>query len=243
MPKTRRIKAKGAGYYAQRVKEKIKKDETKFKDHLQMVLNENLKYRDDHGFRHYNKVFRFALNNEILDELKKIPRGKKRPLVIVEDGAGEGVFLAKLKSELRKAGIPCETTALELTNNFELLKKFVRKEIDKLPVGPAENFVPEKPVDAIISLHGSIHFTLKDLRKDHLLKFAHSLRKGGIMLVGFSGQAGILNRKQKTELERAFQKRGFQAKFHVYPKLFPLGAPDAILILRRTNAPFIKPKQ
>ena len=95
----------------------------------------------------------------------------------------------------------------------DLISLEKKREIDEVVLGPAENFIPEKPFDAIISLFGSIHYTLSSLRKEHLLKFAYSLKKGGLMLIGFEPLEEPFSTAMRKGIERSFAKRGFEAEF------------------------------
>ncbi len=204
------------------------------------------------GYTDYNKLFKIGFNKSIIETL--VGMGKKR-LSIIDDGAGVGNFLAEIKSQLLNKGIISKTTALTLTPNENLEKRKINGVIDNVVVGPAEYYVPKKPVDAIFSLFGSITYTDPSVRKEHVLKFAHSLKKGGIMMVGFHfvksfdrlSSESILwglsknpnpSRRMKIEtetrgIEKAFRKQGFEAKF---TRLNPISSeqlPNYILIVRR----------
>ncbi|MBU2099905.1 hypothetical protein KKG83_05875 [Candidatus Micrarchaeota archaeon] len=226
-PKTKR--KKGSAYYAERVKRKINERKQAFLSHLQPKLGQESLWRQfSKNYFFYDKCFKIGFGRSLLDVLKKLPKSKRQPLRIMEDGAGNGNCLASIKERLAKLGISTETTALSLTALPELAEKKQTGTIDNVLVGLAEGFVPKKPVDVIISLNGSIHTTMPHIKKDHLLKFAHSLKKGGIMLIRFAEPKGLSREPNENRrisvlneargIERAFDKRGFEAKFHYVPK-------------------------
>ena len=210
--------------------------------------------RENRGYREYNFLFRKALGGSIIEAL--IALGRKS-LEIIDDGAGDGRFLKEIKKKLSKAGIKSRTIALSLGGNENLALKRKLNHIDELKLGSAEDFLPEKPADAIFSFLGSISYVEDLVRKEHLLKFAHSLKKGGIMMVGFELQTerreskhGIIarglsrNPKQYQEIEsetemkgieKAFYKQGFDAKFSRSNILTQQGYPNWVIIVRRVK--------
>lgn len=138
-----------------------------------------------------------------------------KPLRILDDGAGNGDLLAGLKKKLNARRIKTETIGISLIRNARLLSRFENQEIDHVHWGIAERYVPRKPVDIIFSIFGSLYHTYKEVGKDHLLKFAYSLRPGGMMIM-----AGIFSKQGRfrQNLQRAFEKRGFKAQFvHIGP--------------------------
>ena len=255
---------KGASYHARRVAEKVAKHGEAVSHHLRAVLdggwNQWAGHRRD--FEMYDTCFRQALSGGILNALLKVRRRKNRLLVVIEDGAGEGLFLSSLKKSLNGKGVPSELIALSLLNHPSLVAKRKRGEIDRIVVGPAELYLPKKPADLIVSMYGSIQYAHDLLKKEHVLKFANSLRKGGIMLIGFSSpflerarerlDRGIgdvseesmphwLRREKAIELgfqdlkkiEKAFAKRGFEAKAYASEKHGHYLYPPFLLAVRK----------
>jgi len=149
------------------------------------------------GFSFYNECFERVFGSGILNVLKQIPRAKGKPLIIIDDGAGHGEAVKKIKEHLRESKVPCKVIALGLTSQPALRKKRDAGLIDETYFGPAEDFVPKERVHAVISSLGSVAYTDSVLMKDHLLKFVYSLKKGGIMLVSFS-HTGVSKKMKKT---------------------------------------------
>ncbi len=102
-----------------------------------------------------------------------------KSLRILEDGPGNGDLLVGLKRELNARRIKTETIGISLVRNPQLLSRVTNHEIDRVHWGIAERYVPRKPVDIILSIFGSLCHTFEEVKKDHLLKFAYSLRPGG----------------------------------------------------------------
>ncbi|HZX19538.1 MAG TPA: hypothetical protein VFF13_00825 [archaeon] len=218
----------------------------------------------DRGYEKYDTFFSHGLYNmglgKSIDEaLIRIASRKKGTVRISDDGAGVGNFLSEIKGTLAHMGIKTKTTAIDLYNGEKLVERQRRGEIDEVFSGRSEFFLPKEKQDAIFSLAGSINYTINALRKDTLLKYANSLNKGGVLMLGFyfaeepniqSLAGGAIRkglsekpnyeRKMKIEtemhgIERAFEKRGFRAKFFKYPEELAsrLKLPQWMLILER----------
>lgn len=180
-----------------------------------------------------------------------------RPIRIMDDGAGNGFFLHGFKDILSQNKIPCTTTAISLHDEDTLHQStFDGNTIDHVHIGPAERYTPTESQDIIISTAGSISYTHPRLRKNQLLKYAESLSKEGILIVGFyfSGSKSIpggvrektatihphlLQNKpparvnydmEKKAISRAFEKRGFAARFF---ETKAHSMPGSILVVRR----------
>ncbi|MBI5553251.1 MAG: hypothetical protein HY917_00755 [Candidatus Diapherotrites archaeon] len=175
----------------------------------------------------------------ILEVLSMIPCSPKKPLEILEDGPGKGRFIQTLRRKLIENRVPVKTTAVAIHHIPELERLKESGELDALVVPKsaslglpgAEFFVPDRPLDAIFSMFGSIHYTLPELRKDHLLKYAHALKPGGIMFAGFDTFTDV-KKEPFPDIERSFAKQGFKAKFfnlHFGGRVFP----DTILLVQR----------
>lgn len=199
-------------------------------------------------FKKYRTVFEpglklMGIGQNIIDAFARIPRKNNRKLIVLEDGAGEGNALVNLKKLLTRTGIPSKTIGLSLGANPELIKKKQAGLIDELVIKPGELFVPKKPVDVIISNFGSIEYAWRGLRKDHILKLAYSLRKGGIMLIGIN--LGVYGKSIKG-IETAFVKRGFNAKFFITPEKASMQYPTLppfTFVIQRTSKPYSKPNK
>ncbi|MDO8627674.1 MAG: class I SAM-dependent methyltransferase [Candidatus Diapherotrites archaeon] len=209
-------------FYAERIRTKLKKPEVFEKlehRHLQL-LNEAKGWNTGRDFHAcYNPFFsiglrKIGLGKNLIDILSRIPRQKKQPLKILEDGPGEGIFLTELKEQLGIKGIISQTTALAMHHMIELQQLKILGELDKIIKKSTEEFIPEEQYHAIFSVYGGISYTLQELRKDIILKFAHSLVKGGVLMIGFdfytSGgtNAGISRGlSENPQLRRARSKK------------------------------------
>ncbi|MEW6295312.1 MAG: hypothetical protein AB1467_03370 [Candidatus Diapherotrites archaeon] len=237
-------KARGPAYYVERVKNKINLQREKFDANVKYLQRKNITWVKDRSYFDYNSFFYQALGTTIVEALAKMQRKKGKPLIILEDGSGTGRALEELKLRLLEKKVPNKTIALSLFPDDALMARKAGGKIDEVIIGPAEHYVPKKPVDAIISTRGSIAYTAPFIRKDHLLKFAYSLKKGGIMMVNFEVPKELKPTKKESfsiqfkkidfqstlkGIERAFEKRGFKAKF--YPQTETLNT--YILIVRR----------
>ena len=181
-------KPKGATYYAERInaKQQTRKVRKKFKANLRRIERLSKIWQHSRPFDEYNAFFSIILKKDLVKALSKIPRRKGRPLEVFEEGAGKGLFLAELKQRLAEKGVPSHMTALSIHYGKELEELLKAGKIDRAVSVPSEKFLLEKPVDAIFSLFGPLNYSVSELRKDHLLKLAHSLRKNGLMLVGLN---------------------------------------------------------
>lgn len=212
------------------------------------------KFTTDRELYQYNFFFSPALRDffgkriSIADALLQIPRGKNQALRICEDGPGKGYALNELIRDIGEK-VKVDATALTMVPEKELLSSAEYLPI-KIVIGDAETFVPKKPIHSIISFFGSVHFSQTDSRfykvtKDHLLKFAHSLTKGGLMLTAMydekiESQFSEMKKIEKRfkEIEASFLKRGFKAKFYLIPhgEGYVSGAkswPNLVFLIRR----------
>ena len=255
-------KAKGPAVHVERLKGKAGSRE--WREHVERLAGQERLARQRKPFQwvdsreygmHYNPFFKKGLGLffgvkgglDLVEALKRIPGRKGRKMVVVDDGAGQGNALAGIKERLEKLGIGCEAVALAFETSPELEEKVKAGKIDRVVAGPAERFVPKKQVDAVVSYYGSVHYTLEDLKREHLLKFAYSLRKGGLLLVGFdsnrggrvSAEAVFEERRMQRAIVRAFEKRGFRAGVYQKPRELERSVrqkvPDFMLIVQRTN--------
>lgn len=232
--------------------------------------NKNAIWKNDRTYhRHYNPFFSqvlsgfFNAGNEmsIAEAFAIVAKEngsgtKKHPFTIIDDGAGKGLALAELKEEMKKYGVETKTIALTLAPNEHLESARKSGKINQVISGPAEFFLPKKSVDAIISLAGSIQHTIPVLTKDHFLKFAYSLKRGGVLMMSFHinfhyppNHPARKNTKQYLQgLVNSLNKRGFEARVGLnekewsfekenspYPKYTPANAPPYMLIVRRTK--------
>jgi|GEM_PF-6074176 len=177
------------------------------------------RYHTSRPSRYYNQVFSPFLPAPLIDTLAALKK-KKRPIKILEDGAGEkATFLAVVKRALLKRGIKSETTAITLTES-DALKRRKRKLIDHVFVGSSEEFLPKGKYDAIVSVGGSIHHSHPAILRENLLKYCYALEKGGIALINFRIPKEFNNAEAKERIKANLKKRGFKAEFHDLTEAF-----------------------
>lgn len=180
---------------------------------------------------------------------------KNCPFRILEDGSGHGVALEELNTVLKKYGMNTIVTATSLKTNPQLEHLKKEGKINSIVTGNAEFFVPTKPVDAIISVAGSLQHNIPMITKNHLLKYAYSLKRGGILLMSFHPgwlyAKGLYSRKQPVKFMNgvlnSLKKKGFEAVIYPNPSeynaasgrvgsTFAPDMPSHMLILRRISA-------
>ncbi|HLC92419.1 MAG TPA: hypothetical protein VJH23_01790 [archaeon] len=239
---------KAANFRQRRINAKYRELLPKLREKFGEIKAHEKHWEDKRIFADYNVAFRFGSGHDIVHEMKGMHSTVKRKLRILEDGSGGGQFIGTLKSVLESEGIPSETTATTLHDNYFL--SILKKEglIDNVVKGAMELYVPERPVDAIFSMMGSVNYTIGELRKDHALKLANSLAPHGFMLVAFGFEddkysiKGGLSKKPKPKnvdtqtyfkgIEKAFAKHGFLAKIY---RLRVRGSPNFGLLVKRAN--------
>lgn len=185
-------------------------------------------YRVNRTYAQYNTFFSQGLSAffkrpttvmSALEYAAKNRPNKNRPFTILEDGAGMGIALAEITQTLRAKGIPTHSIALTLSDSHTLREAQKQGKISEIKEQEAEDFVPRRAVNAIISYAGSITHVLNEVKKDHLLKMAYCLDRGGIMIASFHrssipAKGKLLAQDPKKYLEgiaQAFRKRGFRA--------------------------------
>ena len=254
-------KSRAPEYYRERIRKALARNRWGMKaGYGRVILTEN------RGLRTYNNIFRAGTGCNIVDSLEGL---KRKKLVIVDDGAGrKGRFLVELKKALLERGIKSRTIAVSLRKRKGIERNREKGLIDEAAYGPAEEYVPREPVDAIFSVLGSVQYVQNLVKKDHLLKYAHSLRKGGIMMLGFYVNRAGTHRPEEVELrrglskstegregnflqeymarvmdgdmkddfegvKRAFEKRGFEARFEPVPFNTIRFYPNWVLVLKK----------
>jgi len=154
------------------------------------------------------------LNNKTLIEFIKL-RFKKNKLTILDEGAGLTIFLKEIKALLIKESINVETTAITLTP--EVTKK--NSNVDVLIKQDTLKFKPSKSYDLIFSVFGGVHYNLKDLDKNLVLKLSHSLSKNGVFFLGLNRLSDFRGKEKPvpdyffTNIKKSFNKNGFDIEY------------------------------
>ncbi len=187
----------------------------------------------------YSRLFGQYFKNGLINELLKLAKNKSK-LNILDDGCGHGFFLKNIKGLLGEKGIDVTTTGITITPTQKLKNLINDKLIDEVYFKPAELFVPTKKYDAIFSVYGSIHYSLKELQKDIVIKYAQALRKGGIMCVGLDidKYQSSKGRDIRGDIIKSFFKRGFDAEFYTN-EILGSGMntlPRDVLIIKRVDS-------
>lgn len=239
------------GYFARKIRGKMKKPRVQegikrkadFVEFKKKDWGENkaLSSKGDFDYSYYDYLMRPLWNFfgkqpiDMVSALCRIRGNSNRALEIMDDGAGTGKAMEELRKKLSEKGIPARITALSLEPNEWLAKRHDKGIIDELVIGPAERFTPRRKFDAIFSVFGSMEYVADALKREHVLKLAHSLRKGGLMMAVFDlsvsnppRSSGITrrqldsvnhrkpfkNRKFLEIVKSQFRKYGFRAEFY-----------------------------
>ncbi len=211
-----------------KVTEAMKALRPKLKAHFRRL--KDMKWNENRKYNEYANFYKECTGRKLISDLKSIYQKKRAPLKIVDDGAGNGFLLSTLKEILLKYGIPCITVAMTLKSNYFL--DFYKKHgfIDRIETGAAEFKKPEIGADVIFSITGSVNYTLPEIRKNHVLKLAHSLGEHGFLFITFgfetdeySIKGGLSSKPKRAGIDtltyfegirNALKKQGFESKFH-----------------------------
>jgi hypothetical protein len=178
-------------------------------------------------------VFENIFNQNFISHLKKY-HTKKDPIKIFDDGAGQGILLDQLKRTAEKEGYKVETTGIvKSIKEKEALKKKVNKAI----VGNTTTYAPKENYDYIFSTLGGYNYTIYELRKPTLLKYAYSLKKGGIALFGFHYHTEV-EKEEISELLEKLNASGFRAytrKPEINEEYYKLNMPKDYIVIKRMN--------
>jgi SAM-dependent methyltransferase len=199
------------------------------------VSRENVHWIKNREYSDYNQLFRRFLGADITEFIQKMSVGLKRPIRILDDGAGYGFFLNELKKNLSSLGVSSHTTALVL-DATDVLKELVRKKyVDELYEGPAEYYLPKEEYDLIFSLYGSIHYTQSTFAREILLKYCRSLSKGGYAVIGLTIPLSTIFNivRVRDAVKNSLNKQGFQADFYESGVPWDSNLPSIVLIVKR----------
>ncbi|MDQ5912044.1 MAG: hypothetical protein QG568_257 [Patescibacteria group bacterium] len=147
------------------------------------LAEENIEKRANRDLRQFKYNFtalkEFFGTSSLYEILKaSSPDGK---ISVLELGAGEGVALSQIKGMDVDS---IETTAVEVDEQKAEMLAGVSG-VDKVENVTAEAFLPEHRYNLIYDMYGSVSYTQREFRKDLILKYCHSLKKGGVMLIAF----------------------------------------------------------
>jgi hypothetical protein len=197
-------------------------------------------------FEDYDKLFKRTLRMPLLEFLERAGKKFGNRLSIMEEGAGEGNFLAEAKRKLAEKGINAETTAVSIFGTPELVKKRKKGMVDRLVLAQMERFVPKEKYHLIIGICGAVEYAQwegyaegidrKKLLKELLLKYANSLEKNGTALIGMQWNEILLGRKTQNwrflkGIESSFEKKGFKFQANFWRTEASL--PDTALMIER----------
>lgn len=221
------------------LRKKLRKDSAFRDDYIQSLKflrasEASGNWNNTRGYALYNELFREGLGRELIDELVAKSKNKRRSLKILDDGAGLGYFLEEIKRKLREKGIACKTTAVSLSEIGGLSSRKRLGQINEVHKGFSEWFLPKEKQDVIFSVFGGFDYSLRALQRNILLKYAHSLNKGGIICIGFAMHFSITDVDTfKSRVKETFRKRGFEAEFYHRERVPKEQLPSYVLIIRR----------
>jgi SAM-dependent methyltransferase len=165
------------------------------------------------GYKEYSAFFNYGINKHglgksIFDFLRKRFEKTKETVSVLDLGCGEGNFLSEIKQQLSSEKIPSKTESLSLVDNIsEQNKSF----IDKKNIMQATEHKLTKKYDLIVDLNGAINMELETIRKELLLKYSYSLKKGGVLVLN------VIFNKSSSRLPSIInhlRKQGFNAAFY-----------------------------
>ena len=128
-------------------------------------------------------------------------------------------------AHLRPLAFEVEAHATTLTQNKALSELKSKGVIDRVITGPAELHVPSREYDLILSIYGSLHYAYPQIREDHFLKYAHSLRRGGVLLSGLS--------RYDSELIERLESEFFFVDVKPYVGNFAQALPKYVILVKK----------
>jgi len=140
-----------------------------------------------------------------IPELVKEQLANKKPVRILDAGAGDGNVLAELK---KMFGDKVETHAMSLGTSYELMKKLENGQVDKVHNIAIDAWLPKQEYDFIVSYMGGIMYSHHPFIAT--LKLAHSLSLGGVALV-HTGDHRI-SETQISVFKKFLERHGFDLK-------------------------------
>ncbi|MEI7961312.1 MAG: hypothetical protein WCI04_03165 [archaeon] len=200
----------------------------------------------------YNVTFSRTMSLSLLSAAKRISIEKRKQRVkpviqILEEGMGYGIFVQTFREKLNSNGIKNRITAIdsepfawpELRGkadkiNLRRRKSFVKLgaqgqvTVDEFHQMAAEHFEPKRHFDMIFLMYSTANYMIPEVRREHLLKNAHSLSRNGFMQIEvktgnepnslvkpfFQTPKGEINltRKEIPLIKREFERDGFVVK-------------------------------
>lgn len=216
MPRiAQRSPIKASNHFTRLIKSVLdKKHETaSHKQYIKSIIERD-KVKDwpiTRGLQEYNNCFDVALKKtglgtDIFDYLQRRYLKTKEPVTVLDLGGGTGYFLADLKKLFNSQQIPSKLESLSLHDNLSPESKRL---IDKKHIISAVDQKLTKKYDLIVDVFSAINFEFDSVKKNLILKYAYSLKKGGTLLI-----AGIYKSPEsKINILAHLRKQGFNAAF------------------------------
>ncbi len=234
----RELPSKSSLFFRDRVKEIRSVEPKAAKNHAdELSWAKRSGWIETRGFLDISNSLERKVGIQLVGEIEKIARLRGQ-VNMLEDGPGKGLFLDQLLTRMKLKHIPYSVDIISLDPFHSVEHSIHRKHI-----GLAEEFVPDRQYDLIFSNAASINYAHYKWQREHLLSFAHSLRKNGLMVVGFylsktKSPAAVnftllkntpdreIQRRAKYKdwegpwnhemngIARSFQKQGFNAQFY-----------------------------
>lgn len=216
MPRiAQRSPIKASNHFTRLIKSVLeKKHEAASHKSYMKILSEKDKFQEwpiKRNLQEYNDCFSVALQKlrlgkDIPDYLKRRYLKTKEPVTVLDLGGGTGYFLADLKKLFNSQQIPSKLESLSLHDNLSPESKRL---IDKKHIISAVDQKLTKKYDLIVDVFSAINFEFDSVKKNLILKYAYSLKKGGTLLL-----AGIYKSPEsKNNISAHLRKQGFEASF------------------------------
>jgi len=169
--------------------------------------NNEFKYMIDRRFfEDKNQKYYTGLIDMLVGKYKQT----QKTIEILDDGTGQGNFLADIKQILTKKKIPVNTTAISLSDKINAKN---RKYIDRFIFKDAKDIVLTKKYDLITSYYGAINYSIPAIRNELIKKYVFSLNKNGIGLFLFTEHKRDADTKNLNFL-KLLEKVGFSTTIY-----------------------------
>ena len=195
-------------------------------------------YTQNRGYEEYNNFFKIislfkeggeqlikaseanhlmdSTDLDLVEEMIARSKDPKKVFRVLEKGPGEGVALETIKSKIKSKDRKSFISAIALKENpkfFERCK--ASKAAHKVAIERGETYLPEQQQDLILDIYGPLQYTLRELRKEVILKDAHCLTDTGMAFYISSDDESTFDSRINDQIKRALENEGFKVKVQI----------------------------